>query len=109
MIVALSGLCVLVNGLQTVLALVQSVPYPPPPLQKKVYPAPHPPLPAKKKGQRVACASAETVQCLHSQIHRLKSWGERPFIFRAGPHYPHGPYFYCAEKPRSDNEISVVC
>ena len=39
----------------------------------------------------------------------LKSWGERPFIFRAGPHYPHGPYFYCAEKPRSDDEISVVC
>ena len=38
----------------------------------------------------------------------LKSWGERPFIFRAGPHYPHGPYFYCAEKPRSDDEISVV-
>ena len=39
----------------------------------------------------------------------LKSWGERPFIFRAGPHYLHGPYFYCAEKPRSDDEISVVC
>ena len=39
----------------------------------------------------------------------LKSWGERPFIFRAGPHYSHGPYFYCAEKPRSDDEISVVC
>ena len=27
----------------------------------------------------------------------LKSWGERPFIFRAGPHNPHGPYFYCTE------------
>ena len=39
----------------------------------------------------------------------LKSWGERPFIFRAGPHNPHGPYFYCAEKPRSDDEISIVC
>ena len=39
----------------------------------------------------------------------LKSWGERPFIFWAGSHYPHGPYFYCAEKPRSDDEISVVC
>ena len=23
----------------------------------------------------------------------LKSWGERPFIFRTGPHNPHGPYF----------------
>ena len=39
----------------------------------------------------------------------LMSWGERPFIFRAGPHNPHGPYFYCAEKPRSDDEISVIC
>ena len=39
----------------------------------------------------------------------VKSWGERPFIFRTGPHYPHGPYFYCAEKPRSDDEISIVC
>ena len=57
MIVALSGLCVLVYGLQTVLALVQSVP-----------PPTHPPTTTrKKKGQRVACASAETVQCLHSQ------------------------------------------
>ena len=39
----------------------------------------------------------------------LKSWRERLFIFRAGPHYPHGAYFYCAEKPRSDDEISAVC
>ena len=40
----------------------------------------------------------------------LKIWGERPFFFfMAGPHNPHGPYFYCAEKPRSDDEISVVC
>ena len=39
----------------------------------------------------------------------LKIWGERPFIFMAGPHNPHCPYFYCAEKPRSDDEISVVC
>ena len=23
----------------------------------------------------------------------LKSWGERPFIFMAGPHNLHGPYF----------------
>ena len=38
-----------------------------------------------------------------------KSWGEKPFIFGTGPHNPHGPYFYCAEKPRSDDEISVVC
>ena len=38
----------------------------------------------------------------------LKNWGERPFIFRAGPHNPHRPYFYCAEKLRSDDEISVV-
>ena len=40
----------------------------PAPLQKKCtlpHP-PHPPPPAKK-GHRVACASAETVQCLHSQ------------------------------------------
>ena len=39
----------------------------------------------------------------------LKSGGERPYIFGAGPHNPHGPYFYCAEKPRSDDEILVVC
>ena len=38
MIVALSGLCVLVYGLQTVLSLVQSVPYPPPPPSKKSVP-----------------------------------------------------------------------
>ena len=38
----------------------------------------------------------------------LKSCGERPFIFRAGPRNPHGPYFYCAEKPRSDDETSVL-
>ena len=38
----------------------------------------------------------------------LKSWEERPFIFRTGPHNPHGPYFYCAEKLRSEDEISVV-
>ena len=38
----------------------------------------------------------------------LKSWGERPFVFRAVPHNPHGPYFYCAEKLRSEDEISVV-
>ena len=31
------------------------------------------------------------------------------FFFMAGPHNAHGPYFYCAEKPRSDDEISVVC
>ena len=84
-----------------------------------------------KKGQRVFCASAETVQCLRSQNLRLirilfvstmsgvcfitkafpgvlKSWGERPFIFRAGPHNPHGPYFCCAGKLSSDDEISVV-
>ena len=62
MIVALSGLCVLVYGLQTVMSLVQSVLYPP---SKKMCTLPPPPTP--KKGQRVACASAETVQFLHSQ------------------------------------------
>ena len=72
MILALSGLCVLVYGLQTVLSLVQSVPYPPS-KRKCILPPPPPPrhththTPRKKKGQRVACASAETVQYLHSQ------------------------------------------
>ena len=37
---------------------------PPPSKEKKVYPALPPP---QKKGQTVACASAETVQCLRSQ------------------------------------------
>ena len=141
----------LVYGLQTVLSLVQSVPYPPPPpLQKKVYPPPPhthtPTTPAKKdRGLLVHLQRRFSVYIL--RIHRLlmqthkiltagtgrliriffisnrsdvcfiikalpgvlKSRGERPFIFRAGPHYPHGPYFYCAEKPRSDDEISVVC
>ena len=54
MIVALSGLCVLVYGLQTVLSLAQSV-TPPTHTHKK------------KDRQRVACAAAETVQCLRSQ------------------------------------------
>ena len=63
MIVALSGLCVLVYGLQTVLSLVQSVPYPHPPPKNFTLPPPRP----RKKGKRVACASAETVQCLRSQ------------------------------------------
>ena len=68
MIVALSGLCLLVYGLQTMLSLVQSVPYPPAPLpKKKCTPPPPPPPPPAKKGQRVACASAETIQCLRSQ------------------------------------------
>ena len=44
-----AGLCVLVYGLQTVLSLAQSVPW------------------AQKNGHRVACASAETVQCVRSQ------------------------------------------
>ena len=40
---------------------------PPPPSSKKVYSAPRPPPPPIiKKGQRVACTSAETVQCLRS-------------------------------------------
>ena len=38
----------------------------PPPSSKKVYSAPRPPPPIIKKGQRVACTSAETVQCLRS-------------------------------------------
>ena len=54
MIVALSGLCVLVYDLQTVLSLAQSV-------------TPPPPTPQKKDRQRVACAATETVQCLRSQ------------------------------------------
>ena len=53
--------CVLVYGLQTALSLAQSVPW------------------VKRNGHRIACASAETVQCLRSQnpyirtiwIHRL--------------------------------------
>ena len=36
MIVALSGLCVLIYGLQTVFSLVQSVPNPPTPSKKSV-------------------------------------------------------------------------
>ena len=50
--------CVFVYGLLTVLSLAQSVHCPPPP----------PPFPKTKGGgHRVACASAETVQCLRSQ------------------------------------------
>ena len=145
MIVALSGLCMLVYGLQTVLSLVQSVPYPPP--SKKVYPAPPPlPHPPQKRTEGSLCICRRfsvyilRIHRLLMQTHKiltagigrliriffisnrsdvcfiikalpgvLKSWGERPFIFRAWPQYPHGPYFYCAEKPRSDDEISVVC
>ena len=41
--------CELVNGLQTMLSLAQSTPW------------------APKNGPKVACVSAETVQCLRSQ------------------------------------------
>ena len=136
----------LVYGLQTVLFLVQSVPSPPPPSKKKVYPAPphtHPPQ-KRTEGSLCICRRFSVyilrIHRLLMQTHKiltagigrliriffisnrsdvcfiikalpgfLKSWGERPFIFRAGPHYPQGPYFYCAEKPRSDDEISVFC
>ena len=27
----------------------------------------------------------------------LKSWEKGHIFFRAGPHNPHGPYFYCAQ------------
>ena len=56
-----------VYGLQTVLSLEQSVPYPPPPPPLKKVPCPLPPPHTQKDRQRVACASAETVQCLRSQ------------------------------------------
>ena len=48
--VALSRLCVSVYGLQTVLSLVQSVPYPhPPPKQSVPCPTPTPTTPPQKK------------------------------------------------------------
>ena len=143
MIVALSGLCVLVYGLQTVLSLCRVYPTPPPLQKKCTLPHPHPPQ-KRTEGSLCICRRfsvyilrfhrllMQTHKILTAGIGRLiriffisnrsdvcfiikalpgvlKSWGERPFIFRAGPHYPHGPYFYCAEKPRSDDEISVVC
>ena len=51
MIVALSGLCVLVYGLQTVVPCAECTlpPPPPPPHQKKVYSAPPPPPPPPQK------------------------------------------------------------
>ena len=58
MIVALSGLW-------STNCVVSCAVYPTLPPSKKVYPVPPPPPP--QKGQRVACASAETVQCLRSQ------------------------------------------
>ena len=119
MIVALSELCVLVYGLQTVLSLAQSVAPPPPPPQKK----------RTNRGKLVHLQRRFSVYVLRlhrllMQTHKiltagirrlvrilfisnrfdvcfitkafpgvLKSWGERPFIFRAGPHNPHSPYF----------------
>ena len=118
----------LLYGLQTVLSLVQSVPYPPPPLQKKCT-LPHPP---QKRTEGSLCTDLQRrfsvyilrIHRLLMQTHKiltagigrliriffisnrsdvcfiikalpgvLKSWGERQFIFRAGPHYPHGPIF----------------
>ena len=68
MIVALSVLCVLVYGLQTVLSLVQSVPYPPPPLHKKctLTPLPPPP-PLRKKSTEGSLCICRDDQCLRSQ------------------------------------------
>ena len=52
---ALSGLCVLVYGLQTVLSLAQSEPYPPLPLQKNVYSPPHTPPQKRTEGSLCIC------------------------------------------------------
>ena len=115
------------STIQTVLSLVQSVPYPPPP-PKKVYPAPPPPPPhppqKRTEGSLCICRRFSVyilrIHRLLMQTHKiltagigrliriffisnrsdvcfiikalpgvLKSWRERPFIFRAGPHYPH--------------------
>ena len=39
---------------------------------------------------------------------RFEELGRKAIFFGAGPHNPHGPYFNCAEKLSSDDEISVV-
>ena len=90
MIVALSGLCVLVYGLQTVLSLAQSATPPPPPHKThKILTA------GIRRLIRSLFINNRSDVCFITNALPgvLKSWGERPFIFRAGPHNPHGPYF----------------